>query len=109
MDRGMARLGQYALLGVVMLFLWGCGNPNVPLTQPPADAFRVATPRPPSPTATPMRLGLGSLTARFFNLPWLDTPPPSLLQLSAAFFGIPFPGEPSPRPVPPPRPQNTPQ
>jgi len=41
-SRGTATL--YILLGLGLL---GCGDPNVPLTQPPPDAFRVSTPRPP--------------------------------------------------------------
>ncbi|MEN9251310.1 MAG: hypothetical protein Q6L58_02590 [Thermostichales cyanobacterium BF3_bins_165] len=76
---------RWLVLVILCLVLGGCGNPNVPLTQPPADAFRVATPR---PTPTPVPLRLGSVTARFFNLPWLDRP--SLLQVSAEFFGIPL-------------------
>lgn len=71
-SRGTRKL--YGLLLAGGLGLLGCGDPNVPLTQPPPDAFRVSTPRPPrldlyptpSPTPTPT-----------------PTPPPSLLELTA--------------------------
>lgn len=96
---------------VAMLTLVSCGDPNVPLTQPPRDAFRVSSPRPPrnlnarpspSPPPTPQRgPSLGAITARFFDLPWpvaTPAPPPGLLQISARFLKIPLP---TPRPTPP--------
>ncbi len=100
----------YILLSALLVLL-SCGDPNVPLTQPPRDAFRVSSPRPPrnlnprpspSPPPTPQSgPSLGAITARFFDLPWpgaAPTPPPSLLQLSARFLKIPLP---TPRPTPP--------
>ncbi|MFS8868183.1 hypothetical protein [Synechococcus sp. H65.1] len=93
------------------LGLLGCGDPNVPLTQPPPDAFRVSTPRPPRldlyptppppPPSTPAPPpSLLELTARWLGIPW---PPPqretSPLRLSARFLEIPLPPKPSPRPA----------
>jgi hypothetical protein len=72
-----ARLALLLLAGG--LGLLGCGDPNVPLTQPPPNAFRVSTPRPPRldlyptpppmPTPTPTPLpSLSEITARWLGL-----------------------------------------
>lgn len=110
-SRGTAAL--YILLGLGLL---GCGDPNVPLTQPPPDAFRVSTPRPPrldlyptpppTPTPTPtLPPGLLELTARWLGIPWLpqrrETSP---VRLSARFLDIPLPPKPRPSPQPSPTP-----
>lgn len=112
-SRGTATL--YILLGLGLL--GGCGDPNVPLTQPPPDAFRVSTPRPPrldlyptppptpTPTPTPPP-SLLELTARWLGLPW---PPQrretSPVRLSARFLEIPLPPKPRPSPQPSPSPE----
>lgn len=101
-SRGTRKL--YGLLLAGGLGLLGCGDPNVPLTQPPSDAFRVSTPRPPrldlyptpppTPTPTPTPpLSLLELTARWLGIPW---PPQetSLVRLSARFLEIPLPPKP---------------
>jgi hypothetical protein len=111
-SRGTATL--YILLGLGLL---GCGDPNVPLTQPPPDAFRVSTPRPPrldlyptpppmpTPTSTPLP-GLLEITARWLGLSW---PPQrreiSPVRLSARFLEIPLPPKPRPSPQPSPSPE----
>jgi len=111
-SRGTATL--YILLGLGLL---GCGDPNVPLTQPPPDAFRVSTPRPPrldlyptppptpTPTPTPPP-SLLELTARWLGIPW---PPQrreiSPVRLSARFLEIPLPPNPRPSPQPSPSPE----
>ncbi|MEN9229807.1 MAG: hypothetical protein Q6L68_02780 [Thermostichus sp. DG02_5_bins_236] len=80
----------------------------MPLTQPPRDAFRVSTPRPPrtdlyptptplpSPTPTPAPTLL-ELSARWLQIPW---PPQrqetSLARLSARFLQIPLTERPRP-------------
>ncbi|MFS8819649.1 hypothetical protein NW805_04150 [Synechococcus sp. W60.1] len=113
-SRGTRKL--YGLLLAGGLGLLGCGDPNVPLTQPPPDAFRVSTPRPPrldlyptpSPTPTPTPTpppSLLELTARWLGIPW---PPQetSLVRLSARFLELPLPpkprrsASPSPQPSP---------
>ncbi|MGY2752938.1 hypothetical protein ACVW0Q_001232 [Thermostichus sp. MS-CIW-21] len=111
-SRGTATL--YILLGLGLL---GCRDPNVPLTQPPPDAFRVSTPRPPrldlyptppptpTPTPTPPP-SLLELTARWLGIPW---PPQrreiSPVRLSARFLEIPLPPKPRPSPQPSPSPE----
>ncbi|MEN9225218.1 MAG: hypothetical protein Q6M54_07095 [Thermostichus sp. DRC_bins_24] len=108
----------WSLLLAGGLGLLGCGDPNVPLTQPPPDAFRVSTPRPPRtdlyPTPTPLPTptptpppSLLEVTARWLRFPWppqrLETSP---VRLSARFLAISLPSppprsaSPSPRPSP---------
>jgi len=109
-----ARLALLLLAGG--LGLLGCGDPNVPLTQPPPNAFRVSTPRPPRldlyptpppmPTPTPTPLpGLLEITARWLGLLW---PPQrreiSPVRLSARFLDISLPPKPRPSPQPSPTP-----
>jgi hypothetical protein len=115
-NRGTKRLCSLLIAGG--LGLLGCGDPNVPLTQPPHDAFRVSTPRPPRtdlyPTPTPLPTptptpppSLLEITARWLQLPW---PPQrqetSLVRLSARFLDISLPPKPhrsagpSPQPSP---------
>jgi hypothetical protein len=109
-----ARLAFLLLAGG--LGLLGCGDPNVPLTQPPPNAFRVSTPRPPrldlystpppmpTPTSTPLP-GLLEITARRLGLLW---PPQrreiSPVRLSARFLDISLPPKPRPSPQPSPTP-----
>lgn len=95
------------MLGILV----GCGDPNVPLTRPPDSEFRVSTPRPPridrtptpptpSPTPEPNQPPLATITARFLGIPWQEPePPPTLMELSARYFGILIP---TPRPIEPP-------
>jgi hypothetical protein len=109
-----ARLALLLLAGG--LGLLGCGDPNVPLTQPPPNAFRVSTPRPPrldlyptpppmpTPTSTPLP-SLSEITARWLGLLW---PPQrreiSPVRLSAPFLDISLPPKPRPSPQPSPTP-----
>ncbi|MFQ3613388.1 MAG: hypothetical protein SNJ68_06710 [Cyanobacteriota bacterium] len=90
----------------------------MPLTQPPRDAFRVSTPRPPrtdlyptptpppTPTPTPAPTLL-EVSARWLQIPW---PPQrqetSLVRLSARFLQIPLTER--PRPSESPQPQSSP-
>lgn len=93
-----------ALILLGLLGLGSCGNPNVPLTRPPINEFRVSSPRPPrvdrtkppKPTPTPF-LGpsLGALTATFFRIPWISQPQSSsLVRITAQFLKIPLPPPP---------------
>jgi hypothetical protein len=112
--------GNTAQLALLLLAgglgLLGCGDPNVPLTQPPPNAFRVSTPRPPRldlyptpppmPTPTPTPLpSLSEITARWLGLLW---PPQrreiSPVRLSARFLDISLPPKPRPSPQPSPTP-----
>lgn len=99
--------------------LSGCGDPNVPLTRPPDNAFRVSSPRPrridrpavsrSSPTPV-SRSGpeLAQVTAAFLDIPWQTrVPHVRLMGPTAAFLQIPLPvsvptpgGSPRPQPSP---------
>lgn len=84
------------------LFLWSCGSPNVPLTRPPQNAFRVdSTPEPSASVAvsdlansdTPaLNRTILSLTAGFFGETW--PPQPSILTITARYFDLPWPPPP---------------
>lgn len=97
------------LAGLVVGILAGCGDPNVPLTRPPDSEFRVSTPRPPrvdrtptplptptpTPTPDPNQPSLATITARFLQISWQDPePPPTLMELTARYFGILIPTPP---------------
>lgn len=81
--------------------LAGCGDPNVPLTRPPEDAFRVSSPRPrridrpasrPRPTPSRPGLSIARVTADFLGIPWqVRSTPVSLLRTTAEFLEIPLP------------------
>lgn len=101
-------LKLFPIVGIGIL-TFGCGDPNVPLTQPPREAFRVSSPRPrrtlqdrtPKPSPTP-RLSLGQVTAQFFGIRW---PEPPLLFITAEFFQVAIP---KPKPSPSAKPEKTP-
>ncbi|MEN9204030.1 MAG: hypothetical protein Q6K80_10380 [Thermostichus sp. DG_1_6_bins_120] len=62
----------------------------MPLTEPPPDAFRVSTPRPPWTDLYPTPMPL--LTPTPTPLPTsTPTPAPTVLELSARWLGIPWP------------------
>ncbi len=96
-------------LGCLMV-VWGCGDPNVPLTRPPENAFRVSSPRPrridrpntrsrpsPQPRSGP---AIAQITAEFLGIPWSPSATSvSLLRPTAEFLQIPLP-PPLPSPSP---------
>ncbi len=97
---GWLPTGWLQLLTGLGLVLGSCGDPNVPLTRPPNDEFRVSSPRPPrqdrtptprpSPTPRSTQASLGFITAQFLDVSWPDRRP--LLDITAKFLQIPLPG-----------------
>ncbi len=85
----MPTLGfRYSLSLVLGLGLVACGNPNVPLTQPPPGAFIVAEPTVAALPTPPTDPSIAALLARE------ATELPSVLALAAQFWGLTWPPEP---------------
>ncbi|MDX2272667.1 MAG: hypothetical protein NW237_12090 [Cyanobacteriota bacterium] len=104
--------GTVGRVFLLICVLSACGNPNVPLTQPPQDAFRVTSPRPrrvdntPTSRSTPPKDAeqdaLARLTAQFLGIDWprqaaRTTASGSLVELTASFLQIRWPSPAAPK------------
>lgn len=109
-DRALRR-GWLGLSLGLLVGIYSCGDPNVPLTRPPENAFRVSSPRPRrvdrprdarsrSTPASRSGVSIAQITAEFLDIPWsTQAQPPSLLRVTAEFLQIPLP-PPLPTPSP---------
>ncbi len=99
----MRSFSLYSLGLLVGIGLIACGSPEVPLTRPPQNAFRVEEPVTTPPTTDPLIATLLereatelpsvlALAAQFWGLTWPPEPP--ILQITARFFGLDWPPAP---------------